>query len=148
MPGIEESTTKIKAKLRPILQGKWARNRSRFAGFSDNRFYLPTLEETRQIIDSNPIPPAQYVSQSFDCDDYAFAFKGLVALHGRKLHELQTSVCIGIAWGRFTWIPASPFHAVNWVLTRGGTFRWIEPQNGRLYPVDRCVSRSLTLLLV
>jgi hypothetical protein len=135
----------VKQRVGRVLRGYWARSRRTYAGFSDNEFYLPTRAEIEMLLAERPIRKARVRDESFDCDDFAFVFKGMVALEGRDLDHVTSSMCVGIAWGYFRWIPDT-FHAVNWALVDDSEFVWIEPQDGTIHPVDASES-GLSLLI-
>lgn len=141
--GIYQTREQVKRRLGPLLTTRWSSQR-RYAGFGDNRYYLPTATEVEAFVAASPIAPAQVASQAFDCDDYAFVLKGSVCLYVRDTQAITTSMCLGIAWGQFAWKPE--FHACNWVLDASGTLRWIEPQTQTFYPLAECTG-GLELLL-
>ena len=125
----------VKQRVGHILRGCWATSRRTYAGFSDNRFYLPSRTEIEDLLRARSLRSAAAQDESFDCDDYAFVFKGLAALKGRRMSHVTSSMCVGIAWGYFNWVP-DVFHAVNWALLEGSVFVWVEPQDGSIHPVE------------
>ena len=137
----------VKQRLGRILSDCWS-NSKKYDGFSDNNFYLPSLEEIKALVKSPEltIEPANSANESFDCDDFAFAFKGNLCLFTRDKLKLKNSICVGIAWGEFKWF--SEFHACNWVLTNKMELFWIEPQFQKLYTLNNCRNNSLKLLIV
>lgn len=138
------TTTVIKNRLGNMLGKYWLTKY--YAGFADSGYYLPSINEMQSFINRHPITSNIYLGEGFDCDDYTFVFKGNMSLFTRDTLQIEYSVCVGIAWGYFTWRPE--FHAVNWFLDNGGTLRWIEPQDGNLYGIDECKPKSLELLIV
>ena len=62
----------------------------------------------------------QYRSETFDCDDYAFEYKGRAG-HG-----------VGLVFGNYKGTP----HAWNVALTVNGIFQ-VEPQNGMIFKRDK-----------
>lgn len=129
-----------------LTERYWAQSTRNYAGFSDEAYVLPNEEEILAIIAANPVTRPPTVSEAFDCDDFAFVFKGLACLYTRDHLKIEHSLCIGIAWGCFAWTePAFEFHATNWVLIDQLGLLWCEPQNGTLYPLDNCNSVTLVL---
>ena len=77
------------------------------------------LKEFKQIIESYGI---EYIPDSFDCDDYASAFKSWFTLITRK-----NSVGIAIGKVYYNGVPLG-YHAWNIVLLTGGVLAFVEPQ--------------------
>jgi hypothetical protein len=129
-----------------ILKPYWVSN-AHYGGFSDNKFYLPTLEEISTYVTSpaTTVKPPESFTEAFDCDDFSFAFKGSLCLYTRDKINIPHSICFGIAWGRFTWL--NEFHACNWVVTDDLVLRWIEPQTQKFFPLTACRKESLRLLI-
>jgi hypothetical protein len=144
LEGVLARTSSIKHRLGTTLGEYWLTRY--YAGFSDVNYYLPSINEMKLFIDSHPITSNIYLGEGFDCDDYTFVFKGNMSLFTRDHLQLKASVCVGIAWGLFSWRPE--YHAVNWFLDKDSVFWWIEPQDGRIYPLDECKRKSLELLIV
>ncbi len=134
--GIYISNHRLKNRLGVKLGPYFATNRYRYAGFSDNEFYIPTRQEIETFLNHNPINPGKLYDESFDCDDYAFVLKGSVSLYVRNSEQFTASMCIGIAWGMFQW--AEGLHACNWALDSDFELIWIEPQNGEIYNLSEC----------
>jgi hypothetical protein len=137
-------TTIIKNRLGGMLGNYWL-SRS-YAGFTDSSYYLPSLNEMQIFINTYPISSNIYLGEGFDCDDFTFVFKGNMSLFTRDQLRLNYSVCVGIAWGYFSW--RTEFHAVNWFLDKDLVLRWVEPQDGSLYLINECKAKSLELLIV
>jgi len=134
--GIYISSNSLKNKLGVKLGSYFAKKRYRYAGFSDNEFYIPTRLEIETFLNDNPIKPGNLSDESFDCDDYAFVLKGSVSLYVRNSGQYTASMCIGIAWGMFQW--AEELHACNWALDSDFNLIWIEPQNGEIHDLHEC----------
>jgi len=135
----------IKQRVGRSLRGLWCNRNRTYAGFSDNEFYVPTRDELDAFLTERPIRHADECDESFDCDDFAFVLKGMISLYARRSRHLRASVCLGIGWGKFQWVPDT-FHAVNWALVDGSEFVWLEPQDGSVHAVDECEG-GLTLIL-
>lgn len=140
MPSIEGKYCKhstVKKKLRKLTKNMWVSSTRKYSGFADDKLYLPTLNEVHTILGLLRLKPGKIVNESFDCDDYSFALKGLVSLHARDYFDnLQHSCCIGIVWGDFMHNHSQ--HACNWVLDNEYNLHWIEPQEGEIKYFNYC----------
>jgi len=126
-----KAKTFIQEKLHFSLRGKMATS-NHFLGFSDKKFYLPTLAEFKKFlqiyrITVSPNNPVQG-TEGFDCDDFSFICKGYVSIYNRNVAFKKHSWAVGIIWGNFSWV--NQFHAANWVLTRHNGLYLYEPQLG------------------
>ena len=134
----------VKQRVSTYVRPYWSTSRRTYGGFSDSRYYLPSAPELEEMLLENPVFPDPGLGEGFDCDDYSFVLKGSFSLYGKE-KALSASICLGIAWGRFSW--RKEYHACNWVLTDEYTFSWIEPLTHTLHPVTDCKG-GLTLMLV
>lgn len=141
--GTYKSLEVVKQRLGTQLSSYWMGGRN-YAGFGDNEYYLPDPEEVLALLGQIVITPPSFASQRFDCDDYAFVFKGMVSLLARDSDNLTASPCIGLAWGEFGWM-GEVFHACNWVLDSSNALRWIEPQTMVLYNLEECIGLNLLI---
>ncbi len=65
----------------------------------------------------------------FDCDDFAFAFKGLVTNWYRTNRPNFLPMAIGIGWGKYAKFGDGEYHALNWVFIEDDQrLYWVEPQ--------------------
>jgi hypothetical protein len=145
--GIYISTPQLRASLREQLRPYWVPNtKSRYAGFSDSRYYAPTGDEIKKFLDETPLQPTDPFGEVFDCDDYAFVMKGAASLYARDVAKLECGLCIGISWAKFAWKP-DPFHACNWTFDSNGRLWWIEPQDHELHALTSCKG-DLTLIII
>ena len=135
-------------RLGPLLNPLWVPSSNpHYAGLNDDQFYLPSFVEISTYVKAShaKIPAPANLGEGFDCDDFAYVFKGQLSLFTRDRLRLPHSVCCGIAWGRFAWVNEE--HACNWVLTDDYVFHWIEPQTQSLYPLHDGVQGSLRLII-
>ena len=84
----------------------------------DNKYWTCSKEAFQEIIDYNTLNEKQYVSEQYDCDNFAFTFKAQVGLN----HNLNN---VGLV------IDNSGGHAYNVVIFDDGTAELFEPQNDR-----------------
>lgn len=121
--------------------------RGTFVAFADNRFWTPTRDELVRLVSDVDFPDIDAIAtvgEAFDCDDYAFVLKGRASNSNRR-RGVSSGLCLGIAWGRFSWLPGID-HAVNWVVEDDRSFWWIEPQTRRFHRPEECLG-SLSLLI-
>lgn len=144
------SVKNIKQVLKTQLQPYWANADPAegipFRRVLDNESYLvPTIQEMMSVIQQNNVslPP---LGEGYDCEDYAFAFKGSISLYVRKVLQSQHGLCVGIAGGLFNWTPG--FHACNWFINDQGIIFWIEPQNNLIHSLNECRPVSIQFLIV
>jgi len=121
----------IKDKIEYALRRKMKES-CHFMGFSDRKFYLPTLAEFKRYIRIYQITVSPHNpvkgTEGFDCDDFSFVCKGYVSIYNRQLAKKKHSWAVGIIWGNFSWV--NEFHATNWVLTKHDGLFLFEPQMG------------------
>ncbi len=90
--------------------------------YADNSYYLPTQDDMKRVVAEvmtqsvgkftlAAVAPTGNVPERFDCDDFAFAMKGLVAMRAYSETTLgQLAWAFGILIGDFRYIGAE--HAV------------------------------------
>jgi hypothetical protein len=138
------STVVLKQAMGRQLRSLWSKSRN-YAGFGDEEYYLPSVAEVQALLAQIAIAPAALTQSWFDCDDYAFVLKGLMALASREQQDLRAAPCIGVAWGKFSWMGGA-FHACNWFVDDGGELLWLEPQTMGTFDLPQCL--ELNLLVV
>lgn len=120
------------------LKGRWSATGTRYLGVWDTRLYLPTVAELRELGGEVHLLFDSLVSQNhaeaFDCEDYSFAFAGMIRTFAAKRLSIRFSIAVGVAMGRFSWT-ADERHVCNWCLVRPDedgvdpVFSWLEPQS-------------------
>lgn len=150
--GLLVSRKEVWNVVSPLVNPFWApptpdNPYDRYVGFADERYYLPSQEEIQLLLEQIPKEPLGFFGETFDCDDYSFLMKGTASVYARKNFGISAGLCLGIAWGKFSW-KSDPAHSCNWVLddTKHGFF-WLEPQDRKLRGVQHCLG-GLVLLLV
>ncbi|MEM6375562.1 MAG: lectin MOA-related protein [Pseudomonadota bacterium] len=113
---------------------------------SDLKMELPDKNLFRQIVDDiKPEMPHkdEYTKINlFDCDDYAFIFKGLVSQWYRHNRPNDLPFAMGIAWGFFRAFSPTEFHSLNFIfLAEDRKLRWIEPQYIRSETLEQSTAR-------
>lgn len=143
------------SELQSVVMPYWASSdRSRYVGFADQSYYLPSQEELRSLLEKIAWEPVGFFGEVFDCDDYCFVMKGQASVYARRFMNITAGLCLGIAWARFSW-KSDPAHACNWVLVDGQGFAWLEPQRDdphadvlrQLHSPHECLG-ELVLLIV
>ncbi|MFH0734565.1 MAG: lectin MOA-related protein [bacterium] len=127
-------------KIIDATQNKWVDPTNKFIGFNDAKYYAPARQEIENYLYHNgirlmPNDPLGN-TEGFDCDDFAFALKGNIAIFNRNVARKPHSWAVGLIWGEFDWVPGP--HVINWVFTRDNGLFLIEPQNGKLENFGRC----------
>ncbi|WP_300033673.1 lectin MOA-related protein [uncultured Roseobacter sp.] len=113
---------------------------------SDPDMEIPTKDQLISIVDAiRPRMPngSEYTQNGkFDCDDFAFSFKGLVTQWYQENRPNDLPFAIGIGWGQFSSFSPDEYHALNWVfLADDRKLYWIEPQMIASDPLDRAMSQ-------
>lgn len=111
----------------------------------DSNYYLPTQQEIQTILSASQVDRHKWISDKFDCDDFAYALKGEMSTHAYETTDLKYGLCVGIVWGNFDWVEG--YHAINWCITSEEKLLLIEPQNDNFYPSSHCTD-GVSLLLV
>lgn len=112
---------------------------------ADNDYYLPTQDELAFLLKQSHLDRLEWQKERFDCDDFAYALKGEISIHGFKANKLVAGFAVGIIWGNFDWADSIP-HAVNWFIDSSGKLFFIEPQHDDIYEHTECSGSDLILL--
>lgn len=113
---------------------------------SDPLMELPTQAVLLEIVEAikSDMPHAEDYTENgkFDCDDFAYAFKGLATRWYQKKRPTLLPMAIGVSWGRFQFFGNGEYHALNWVfLADDQKLYWIEPQFLRSKTFEECLAR-------
>lgn len=151
--GRYKNADKLQNYLTEIINPYWDRigDVKTYGGLSDSSFYLPSRQELNSFLNQEGLANQPPDGEGFDCDDFTFILKGRAALYGRNIFKLIYSMCLGIAWGYFKWVPPSEYHSCNWVVLENSDnfeFFWLEPQTSELKPLDQCLRGRLRLMIV
>jgi agglutinin domain-containing protein len=112
---------------------RWVVERGYHRGpiLGDAEYYLPSLAEAQTIITRSRIARDQYAPSRFDCDDFAYMLKAAFCEAAYERQRRKFGYCFGIIWGEKLWTgKQDESHAMNWMITRDGVFRLVEPQTG------------------
>lgn len=135
----EEVKQRVQNVLKPYL------SRTTTVRFGDTKYYLPTHEEIKYILEQSYQHRKQWLEDRFDCDDFSYSLKGEMSMHAFTAPQFKAGFCVGIAWGNFKWVDG--FHAINWFLDSNEEFNFIEPQGDEIYPLTDCRG-DIDLILV
>ena len=124
------------AKLDPRVQAFWG---------ADPQYYLPDRKEIELFLLHNINFQPGGLGTGFDCDDFAYAVKGLIGIWNLNRAGLQTSWCVGVIFGRFTWMPGE--HAANWYIDKRGIINLFEPQDHGFHTLQECIGDVKLVLL-
>lgn len=109
------------------LKGKLAKNLS--FHLADEVYYLPPLEDAKEIIEASELNLKEWIEERFDCDDFALVLKARFAEAAYKDGKRRAAHCMGIIWGMFSEGP----HAMNWIVTEDKKLHLIEPQTNEIF---------------
>ena len=145
--GQKLAAKEVQRNLRALTDPFWSTKFRTYAGFSDSIYYLPSVDELDVILKDEDfvVPVPKHMKQGFDCDDFAYVFKGRSCLYARDNFTPDGSLCLGIAWADFSWV--NEFHAANWALCDDLNLYWVEPQDLTRRGAAHCQG-NLCLLLV
>lgn len=112
---------------------------------SDLHYYCPSLYEVEEFANKTQVSVSPYNpiqgTAGFDCDDFAFVFKGFLNLYNRDYAHKEHSWAGAIIWGRFNWL--QELHVTNLFVTSDyGILLW-EPQTNTHYSLNECFEAHL-----
>jgi hypothetical protein len=98
---------------------------------SDAHYHPPQQFIAQQIVDAANVNHETWISQKFDCDDFAHLLKAAFIRDAYSNGLRRIPYAFGIFWG------SKPAHAMNFVITSDGSenykVRIIEPRSGVFY---------------
>lgn len=98
---------------------------------ADSKYHPPQEFIAQQIINAAKVYQETWISEKFDCDDFAHLLKSAFIRDAYTNGGRKLPYAFGIIWGH------KPEHALNFVVTSDGSeqykVRIIEPQTGVLY---------------
>lgn len=125
----------LKTELKPLLVTET------LFYFGDMRYYLPTKPDITGAWAGSGLDVLISTPQRFDCDDFAFAFKGHCSRFAYVRGDWSLcGLCLGFVSGLFGW--RSGRHAANLVVNYAdGTpeVNFIEPSTGRFHALTEGV---------
>jgi hypothetical protein len=100
----------------------------------DAEYYLPPASYVTQVLKLNAIDKKKYVSESGDCDDYAYLAK---ALFIKLRWTTGKPMAFGVIHGM---LPKG--HAINFFIANDEQLYFIEPQSDKLFPVNTNIKEA------
>jgi len=95
---------------------------------ADDEYYLPPMDDVKEIIRNTRLDQREWVAERFDCDDFALVLKAHFCEAAYADGKRRAAHCFGIVWGM---LPDA--HAINWFLCDDGAIYFVEPQTGRIF---------------
>jgi hypothetical protein len=100
---------------------------------ADAHYYTPSVKHAKAIIKGSDANLHDWLSERFDCDDFAISLKRDFAYDAYHKLEYTAGHAFGMLWGPF----GEDGHAVNWMINDDMKVRLIEPQSDTVYmPTD------------
>ena len=143
-PQVESNRYITSAVLRQIVASQLAAKLSRNFGFyvADGKYFCTPLQDAKQVIRASAVDRKTWVSDRFDCDDFAHVLKAHFAEAAYKDGRRRAAHCFGVVWGS---LPGP--HAINWMVNSDLKLRFIEPQNDRIF-LPRRTDKDIYFMLV
>lgn len=139
----------------------WCMPDTLLLGAEDGIYIAPTADDIQQLLKFYRWrrEGMEYLSEGFDCDDYAREFKHWATVWGvRYYSRTPAAVAVGMAYVHISGDISDIFsghelregyHVLNVILRSDGQFLFFEPQTGALVPVESMLYEgSLEILKV
>lgn len=133
------SNEEVRRIIANILGSRLAEDFRLFLG--DNSYYLPPVADAQVIITNSGLARAEYMPETFDCDDFAIVLKSHFCEAAYKHFERRPPHCFGLIWGELPHV-----HAINWMINDDYRIRFVEPQTGEIFDV-RPEHRNITFMM-
>ena len=109
---------------------------------ADSEYFCTPEKDAQQIIAESSLDRKRWVSERFDCDDFALVLKAHFAEAAYVDGSRRAAHCFGIVWGN---LPGP--HAINWMINDDMKLRFVEPQNDDIFS-PRDTDRDIYFMLV
>ena len=103
-----------------------------FIQISDKVYATPTESDAWSLLKDNYIEQYRYMTETFDCDDYALLLHAWVRQEQYR-NKWEHPWALGEAWGYF----GGEKHALNVVVTADNGLMLIEPQSDGMRKNDK-----------
>jgi hypothetical protein len=133
------SNEEVRRIIANTLGAKLAEDFRLFLG--DNSYYLQPLADAQKIITNSGLARAEYMPETFDCDDFAIVLKSHFCEAAYKDFERRPPHCFGLIWGELPHV-----HALNWMINEDYRVRLVEPQTGEVFEV-KPEHKNITFML-
>lgn len=116
----------IRAKIATQLGSSLHKNFS--IHIADEKYFCPLLENAVEILKNSAVEQDMYISEIFDCDDFAHILKSNFIQAAYARGERRYPHCFGILWGMLYRQDTNKrrLHAVNWMINDDGKVRLID----------------------
>lgn len=121
-------------------------------GFEDAYYISPTQDELEAMVAFAMSSKEQtpYVSESWDCDNYAREAKHWMDVWAlRNYRHSRTALAAAVAYVRISDELGFllGYHAMNVIRRNDGQWFFLEPQNGKLTPVENLLEDGTLVIL-
>jgi hypothetical protein len=96
----------------------------------DDMYRCPSQSEVQSVINSYRTQNFRYISEVFDCDDFALLLKSEFVKNSYQNGSRKFPSAAGILWGSKL---VEGSHAINFYISPEKETYFIEPQNGEVY---------------
>lgn len=104
---------------------------------ADANYYCPPIADLRKIVRKDKADRKEWISQKFDCDDFALALKYAFIKDAYRKKKRRAPYCVGMIWGNLRspqGVTSISVHALNVAVTNRYNVVFIEPQNDLIFP--------------
>ena len=120
------SSADLRVLIPQALRGRLQKNFGLY--IADSEYYCPPLADAKEVIEASAVDRNTWVSDRFDCDDFAHVLKAHFAEAAYADGKRRAAHCFGIVWGM---LPGP--HAINWMVNDDLQLRFIEPQTDLVF---------------
>lgn len=104
----------------------------------DIEYFCTPLKDAEEIITNSADDKHKWVSDRFDCDDFAYVLKAHFAEAAYADGKRRCAHCFGIAWSS---------HVLNWMINDDKVLRFVEPQTDNIF-LPRPEDENIYLMLL
>jgi hypothetical protein len=122
--------------LLEVLRRQWATVNTIYVGTGDAHYGPVPRSLATSMWQTAQLSQSSYVHEVFDCEDFAYSYKGTVCRQQLADHQrtgIKFAYAVGCVQGRKS-DPAAAGHAVNLFIDETFTTMVLEPQNGSILP--------------
>lgn len=101
---------------------------------SDEQYHCPTIKEVQKILTKSKLNSKIWLSEKFDCDDFALALKYEFIKNAWHNKKRKIPYSVGIINGDSS---GEGYHAINFVICDDGKLYLIEPQTDEMFLPSR-----------
>jgi hypothetical protein len=112
---------------------------------TDNVYFCPTEEVAQEIIDNSMVDHQTYVTEVFDCDDFAHMLKSAFIVDAYENGKRTIPYCFGMALGM-----RNEGHMMNILIVSDGVdyqVKFVEPSTGQILDPDIKEFHSIQMMI-